>query len=416
MSFLKRLDAAPAEQRWALARAWINTAPVDFFEELREHRPILETDGPTLVAYHTDVFEVLDYPTIFTVDLNKLKMGNFMLALDDTPINQRDKSVMRAMLNRDDAGRIRETVGRLARQALAEVSSPLELVGAVSRKVPVQLVGEYFGFPGPDRETMLRWSKATQFDQFFNLPFDPLPESEQVHADALAALKDMKDYLAGLIKQRRAELDSGRSDLDDILSRLLRTNFPPGVGFGMDRVVINTGGLLIGAVETTSLAVVYSLEQLLKRPVYLEGARRAAAAGDDERLAGHVWEALRFKPFLPYLVRKTSVDYTLARGSKRQRTIPAGTTVLALTMSAMFDPDWTCLPREFHPDRPPRVYLHFGRGHHECLGVHVAQVMIPEIVKQLLLLKNLRPAPGPDGQIDYQGGPLPERFVLEFDR
>ena len=42
--------------------------------------------------------------------------------------------------------------------------------------------------------------------------------------------------------------------------------------------------------------------------------------------------------------------------------------------------------------------------------------MIPEIVKHVLLLENLRPAPGPEGEVDYQGGPLPERFVLTFDQ
>jgi len=415
MSFLERIDAAPREQKWHVAREFIKTAPIDFFEELRHRRPILETDGATLLAHRTDVFESLDYPTIFTVDLNKLKMGDFMLALDETPINQRDKSVMRAMLNRDDQGRIRELVARLTCEALEDAPGRLELVSEVSRKVPVQLVGEYFGFPGPDLETMFRWSKATQFDQFFNLPFDPLPDSDKVHANAVAALKELKEYLAGLIRERLQQLQSD-PNLDDILSRMLRTHFPPGVGFGMDRVVLNTGGLLIGAVETTSLAVVHSLEQLLKRPVYLEGARKAAAAGDDERLAGFVWEAFRFKPFLPYLARKTSVDYTIGRGTPREHTIPAGATVLALTMSVMFDPDWACLPREFQPDRPGRVYLHFGRGHHQCLGEQVARVMIPEIVKHVLLLKNLRPAPGPEGQVDYQGGPLPERFVLAFDQ
>jgi cytochrome P450 len=70
---------------------------------------------------------------------------------------------------------------------------------------------------------------------------------------------------------------------------------------------------------------------------------------------------------------------------------------------------------DFRTDRPAYAYLHFGRGHHQCLGMHVAGVMVPEIVKHLLLLKNLRPAPGADGRIDCRGGPLPERYVLEFD-
>ena len=41
MSYLERLEAAPTGQRWALAREWIKTVPVDFFEELRARRPIV---------------------------------------------------------------------------------------------------------------------------------------------------------------------------------------------------------------------------------------------------------------------------------------------------------------------------------------------------------------------------------------
>jgi hypothetical protein len=37
------------------------------------------------------------------------------------------------------------------------------------------------------------------------------------------------------------------------------------------------------------------------------------------------------------------------------------------------------------------------------------------MVRQLLQLARLRPASGSDGQIDYRGGPFPERWVVEFE-
>jgi cytochrome P450 len=414
-SFLEQYDSAECANRFALVREWMKTNPIELFEELRDHRPVLATPGPTLLAKFEDIFEILRYPKIFTVDLNKPKMGPFMLAHDGTPMNWTDKSVMRSLLSLSDLPRVREMVARFTDASLDSCCGCCELVDRVGRAVPVQLVNEYFGFPGPDPETMKRWSRTAQIDSFFNLPFQGLPNSEEVHAANMRTNEEMKNYLIGMVRQRAEELKTN-PQRDDVVSRLLKSRLTETIGFGMDRVISCTIGLLIGAVETTSLAIIHVIDQLLSRPVHLEGARMAARTGNDELLDRYVWEALRFRPFIPYLTRQTSQDYTIARGTERQHTIPAGTTVLALTMSAMFDPNFIWLPREFRTDRPPHTNLHLGFGHHECLGIHVAEVMIPEAVKRVILRKGLRRAPGPDGQVDYQGGPLPERLVVEFDR
>ena len=150
-------------------------------------------------------------------------------------------------------------------------------------------------------------------------------------------------------------------------------------------------------------------------PIYLEQAKQAAQKGDDELFAGYVWEAMRFHPIFPYLSRISTEDYTLAKGTDRARTIPAGTVVLALTWSAMFDPAEFPLPDEFQPRRPYYSGLHFGYGMHRCLGEHVAMTMACEMMRKLILRPNFRRAPGNDGQIDYKGGPFPERCVVEFD-
>jgi hypothetical protein len=65
---------------------------------------------------------------------------------------------------------------------------------------------------------MFRWSRAAQLDAFFNLPFDPLPDSDKVHQTALQALKEMKDYIIDLVKQRMQQLQAD-PNLDDIVSR-----------------------------------------------------------------------------------------------------------------------------------------------------------------------------------------------------
>jgi cytochrome P450 len=414
MSYLQQYDAAEDSEKFDLIRRWIDDDPSGFFAELRRCRPIFAAAGATLVARYPDVVEVLSHPTVFPVKLYVPKMHDFMLSTDDEGAHQRDKSVMQAMLNMDDGARIRESVAAFADRALSGSQGRIDLVGEYTRKIPIQIVGDYFGFPGPDLQTMMRWSRIAQLDNFHNYWFTSRGESPDVHAQADAAKVEMKQYITQLIPQKLQQIQTNPQS-DDILSRILRTPFSPSVGFGMDRLGVNVVGFLVGAVETTSQAVAQALDVLLDRPIHLEGAKQAAAKGDDELFNGYVWEAMRFDPIFPYLARFSDEEYTLAKGTDRETTLPAGTTVLSLTRSAMFDADEFARPEEFQPRRPYYGGLHFGYGMHRCLGEHVAMTMACELMKKILLRSNLRRAPGDDGHLDYRGGPFPERCILLYD-
>ena len=414
MSFLAEYDRAPEEKKTDLVMQWIGTSSHQLFAELRESRPVLVTPGgPVVVTRYPDVQEVLSREKVFSVRLYGPKMdpcvGPYMLARDATGLNERDKSVMRVMLRREDLPRVRETVARLAARAVDGARGRLEVVGELSRRVPIELCGEYFGFPGPDLETMKRWARTTNFDMFFN------DGDEQAHRDSIAAGGEMKEYVDALIGRRRAELEENPG-LDDILSRLLKTTFPDGIGFDDERIRTNVMFLLIGGVETTSGATVLSIDELLRRPQELAGAQAAARAGDDALLSSYVWEALRLNPIFPVMARYCETDYTLASGTGRETRIPAGATVLAAVASAMHDAGEVEQPDAFRLDRPEHhLNLHFGYGHHLCLCYYLSLVEVPETIKQLLRREGLRRAPGAEGQIDFGGGPYAERLVVEFD-
>jgi len=245
--------------------------------------------------------------------------------------------------------------------------------------------------------------------------FHNTPQNDPgIHADNTQAGTEMKAYMAGLLPQRRQELKSN-PDLDDTLSRLLKTVLPEVIGFDEERIIANTIGLLVGGIETTSAAIAQAIDELLKRPDQLAAAQAAAQAGNDELLGRYVWEALRFHPVNPFVVRLCEEDYVVAEDTNRKMRIPVGTVVLVATASAMMDEDELDNPQELSLSREDYQYMHFGYGHHTCLGDQVSMVQIPAIIKRLLLVKNLRRAAGSDGQIDYKGGPFPEAFVLEFD-
>ncbi len=410
------VDAAPAPPGVGarILEYLVRRRPESFFRLLRLVKPVLAIpNGPVFVTRSSDVRDVLSRHRVFTVSgyapMMDASVGPFMLARDGTTINQRDKGVLRALLRQEDLPRIRELVAELAGQALAAArTGRLDVVPEVSRLVPIRVVEEYFGFRGPDLATMFRWSRATQADMFHNQQDDP-----QVHEDNLRAGAEMTACVRDLVSSRRRELEAGARS-ETALDRMLETRLPAEVGFDEERVLVNTCGFLIGAGETTSAAIVQILDQLLEHPEWMSAARSAADAGDHPRLAAICWEALRFNPVNPFVVRTCAEDAVVGSGWRRTR-VKAGAKVLACTRSAMWDAKAMESPREFRPGRPAEDYLHFGFGHHTCLGDQVSAVVIPETVGHLVRLPGLRRDDGPTGRPDAAGGPFPESFTVRFD-
>lgn len=422
MSYLEQYDSLTDDQaKVQLVNRLIQTDWRAFFKELRQQRPIFVTPAFTLVARFADVTEVLANHRIFSVGLYAPHMdpvvdGPLMLSRDETEVNWREKGIMQAMLRPEDLPRVRQLAGQFADESLHEPSPDgrIEVVSRLGRYVPIRICGDYFGFPGPDLKTMYRWSKATQSDMFKNLQNDPA-----IHEANVRTGREMLEYLRDLLDDKRAAIrEAGSNPPQDIFSRLIRTQFPSELDFNDKRILANVIGLLIGIGETTSQAIVQALEQILVRPQIAQEAIDAAREPEPHNFDRYVWEALRFNPINPLLFRYCESDYELAAESARRTIIPAGTMVFALTSSAMFDDDVVADPDNFLLDRPGWpgfTGLHFGYGHHTCLGRYVGGAMIPEVIRRVLLLPSVRLLPPPEGSINFQGGPFPERFVIGFD-
>jgi cytochrome P450 len=379
---------------------------------LRNLKPILALpkNGPVFVTRFHDVQEALSRPEVFRVTYAPMmdpSVGPYMLGRDNTTINQRDKGIMRSLMQREDLLRVREMVADLADKAIDahRQAGRIEVVSELSRRVPIQLTGEYFGFPGPDMNSMMRWSRATQYDMFHNTDKDP-----QIHAENVAAGREMQAYLEALLPRRREELANNPA-LDDILSRLLKSTFVDAIHFDQQRIITNMMGTLVGGIETTSQAIVQILDQFFKRPKILAEATAAARADDDDLLFKYCWEGLRFNPINPFVIRYCAEDYKLAGGTWRSTRIKAGRTVLICTRSAMRDGRELDYADAFAIDRPGYHYMHMGYGLHTCLGNQVSQVQVPTIVKHLLRLSRPRPV----GGIDFKDGPFPESYTVAFD-
>lgn len=407
---LATIDALPPDQQWAAARALIfSPDAIAFGAELRERRPVWYLPELTLVSRHADCMMVLRRHQTFGVDLYEPKQGSYLMAQDDTAVHWRDKSVMKAILDLEDIPKIRDWVADRTNRLLAAESGDFDLVRQVTRGVPVALVQEWFGFRGANPDDMIEWSYWNQQDAFWNQPFDsimPGIDQEKIVRRRKRVSVMMALYLGRLVAGRGVARVFGGADRDTPVDRLVRLRATGALDWNWRDVIFNIGGLLIGAVETTSHAVCNALLELQANPNRLSAARIAANADNPASFDGHVWEALRFRPAFPYFFRVCHRDTELAGGTADADQVVRGRTVLALTHSAMFDPAGFPNPASFDPNRDFGDAFTFGQGIHSCLGRHIAAVMVPEILRQILRDNRLILSASPD----YTTSPVPQSW------
>jgi cytochrome P450 len=399
----------PRAQRLALrfARAFLPNLVLS-----RQFVAAYPNTGTAIVTRHQDVIEVLDrdadFEVVYEPKMCTITGGeNFFLGMQDTPLYTRDTSNMRLAMRRDDVTTTIQPLARhLAEQFVAGHDKGLDLPNDLTLRVPTAIVTDYFGITGAPNSDLVAWATVMFWYLFVDLAGDA--EVARKARDAAAASCAMIDTA---IAQRKA---SGEAK-DDVLGRCLvlqKAGEP-----GMDDLGIrnNLIGLFIGAIPTISRACVQALDQLLDRPQALASAQAAARSGDDALLAAHVFEAFRFNPINPLIYRRAARDARIAAGSLRSRLIPKGSMVLAVNLSAMFDPLRIDAPESFRTDRPWGDYILWGYGMHTCFGAHVNRAVMPAILKPLLLKPGLRRAAGAAGRIDGGGTPFPQHFSVQWD-
>jgi cytochrome P450 len=380
------------------------------FRLLRAFWPIIRAGSTVVVTRHDDVREVFLTDRSFSVAYQgKLDviMGHepFFLGMGDTPEYRRDTSAMRRAVKREDlAVRLKATVANTARARVAGAGGRIEVVDFV-RQLTFEVLCDYFGVDQPAGGNLQVWATRLFEFQFADPSNDP---SLRAEVDVIAPR--LRAHIDSLIGARRA----GSSGKDDVLGRCLALAAQGQDGFSDTQIRSALIGFVVGGLPQPPMVVPQALEQLLRRPAALAAAQHAAAANDDGLLAGFIFEALRFDPLAPALMRLATADHTIAEGTSRATRVGTGSTVLVAFSSAMMDGRRVAQPRCFNPLRPPHEYIHFGHGLHTCFGIHINQALLPLMIKPLLSRPALRRAAGSDGHLCKRGA-FADRLWVEYN-
>src|SRR5688572_8136383 len=379
---------------------WVLRIVPFLYRLARRFRPIPSFGGKVIVSRYDDVIEVFrndrDFGVPYGENLAVIMGGEpFFLAMSDTPQYRADTAAMRRAVRPEDVpARLAPETEARAEAIVAAAAGQVEVVDQLVRRVTFDLLGDYFGVPEPANGDLRVWAT-----RLFEFQFAEIGRDEELRAEVAVIAPALRDHIDAEIARRRRTLEPK----DDVLGRCLALQAQGEPGYGDVQIRTALMGFIVGGPPQPPMVVPQALDQLLRRPDALAGARQAACDGDDALLAGHVFEAMRFDPLAPSLPRVALADAVIAAGTPRARTVAKGSALRVGMASAMMDERRVPEPRRFDPRRPPEAYIHFGHALHTCFGAQINKAVLPLMLKPLLRRPNLRRAPGRSGRLRKQG-------------
>ncbi len=218
-------------------------------------------------------------------------------------------------------------------------------------------------------------------------PFTILPyfRKELGGITPYARLRRVLDELDGLFFDAIDERRALGADGSDALSLLVRARNEDGEELPNEEIRDELLTMVMAGYETTTSALAWSFERLLRSPAALEFLLADLRAGNEAYLEAVCKEALRLRPVVPVVARKLREEVSLA-----DYTIPAGTVLMASVYLMHRDPVLFEDPDEFVPERflegegEGGAWVPFGGGVRRCLGASFAQLEMEVVLSTVL--------------------------------
>lgn len=356
---------------------------------------------PSLTAGETAVFskwedvqDILRRDLDFLIEpVNKERIerinGAFVLGLDRSATHLAERNALYQAMTISDPQRIGTLAQEHARKILDSipVGGEIDVVNGYARSIASRNATALTGIVGASEDDQMRVARAMFHELFLNLGGD-----QKVRDKALAASQELSAWcLDSIAKERKSKKTS-----ENMISRLVDAGV-----MDDDAIRRTVSGMFVGAVDTTATCVAQVMSVMLKRPKMLDAVMQDL--DDPIRMRGWCWEALRFWPHNPIVLRKAARDTMVGKTE-----VKAGTTVICFILAAMHDESIFTQSALADPARPQNIYLHFGGGLHACAGRAINGTQIPQLVTELLRRK-----PVLSEKIRFEG-PFPDRLILKL--
>jgi cytochrome P450 len=258
--------------------------------------------------------------------------------------------------------KIQETVIELL--DAIDVTRPFDIVGALTRPLPLTVIFRFMGVPRDDWPALRRWGTNR-----LSLSWGrPSPEEQIEHARNMASYRA---YLRELVAAKATCRG------DDFASALLDIHEEDPDKLTHEEIASILFSLSFAGHETTNNLLGNCIRRLLEDP-----ARWRAVVGDPGLIAGAVDEVLRYDPSVVVWRRQAKLD-VLVGDTK----IPTGAKLFLWLAATGRDRSMFPEPERFEMTRPnARRTLAFGRGIHFCVGSALgrleAQVALYQLVER----------------------------------
>ncbi len=241
--------------------------------------------------------------------------------------------------------RLESRVQSIVDTLLDELGESADLVDALCSPLPTMVICELLGAPYEDSADIRRMSK-----RIFRNTMTP--------GEMAAAEREMRDYLAGLVREKRARPD------DALISAMVAAN-DAGDHLSEPELLANLQGLLVAGHDTSVNQLGNSFVTLFRHPDQLRLLR------DDPSLAGRaVEELLRYTKLFSSAEPRVTTEAVELAGVRLRENEP----VLPVVTAANRDPAVFDDPARLDLARDGAPHVGFGHGPHFCLGAQLARL------------------------------------------
>lgn len=335
--------------------------PYETYAWLRDEAPVYHNEKMNFWALSRfdDVWDAhLDFDTFSSAwgqTLEKIMTPLPMMISLDPPKHTRVRQLVSKVFTPRRIEELEPTVRKITRDRLEglEPGDQIDLFERLASVMPMDVISAMLGVPKEDRDHVRLTTNAMMHRESGSLE---VPES------AARASTQVLEYFVGFIKERQARPQ------DDLISALIGAELrdvDSGKMTSLSFEELLGFCLLLGSAghETTARLICNSAVTLFRNP-----DQRAELVTNPKLMPNAVEELLRIDPPSQVQGRWSTRPWT-----RHGVTIPEDVRVLLLTGAAHRDERQFDDPDRFDIRRKLNRTVHFGQGHHLCIGKSLAR-------------------------------------------